>query len=715
MRAFDYILSYGNSTLNLHFFFNTERELLTSWDPSGDPYHVSVKCTGGNGTTYTTDSTAHSWSFNHSIFTATATPNNSTNVYGCYFTQDTRQSFPFHIGIDPNSEGGAGFIQIPSKGCTVGNYDYLPPNEYVYTYDGQSHSGSFNTTQGLLSWEMFVKEILNKVTTGVGVDYSEGDFDIFVDTNIPIFDTYQHFRAYIDDGSTEGLLNGYAAPSEDEIGKYYINNLVSNNGNISDILNNYYYKFDGVNNCLGFASDDGVHATLYSFYGGPSTIWKSEDKGQSYDEVGSFPTSYYMRADLSVPAYVLTFNTNIPTFVSDDTDSGIDKLNSFISGNPAPSGRTYTGDDAWNRSSLDGVDIVGKIGDIVDQTINGVSSIAFTHGVQMFDLTATQKATFLRDILSEAEMEDVLAGTKLFGANQMNALQSLRYMPIDADEVCSVQSASSCQIGSYTYNFSSAVSQILQNNKMINMGEQFFASPYEDGDFRNLEPWCKLYVILPYAGTHALQISKYINKRVGIKLAVDITTGACEYHLYANGCEMDTFQGMMGSEIPLTANDKASQVSAIRNGILTAVDGIGQIEQNISGAATAATGIGSPNTGGMGGGPTGSTRSAIHGAATMLESAQSFINAPISTKGASTGNLGDFGVTSPYFVFAWANSITPANEINLVGKPSNQGDKVGRFAGYLKCSAFRLANGFTGTTAEAEEIVAQMLEGIYIS
>ena len=90
-----------------------------------------------------------------------------------------------------------------------------------------------------------------------------------------------------------------------------------------------------------------------------------------------------------------------------------------------------------------------------------------------------------------------------------------------------------------------------------------------------------------------------------------------------------------------------------------------------------------------------------------------FIDAPIQTKGASIGNLGDFGINSIYFIFAWANSIAPKNELNLVGKPSNQGGSVNSFAGFLKCSAFNLADGFAGTQTEAEEISAIMANGVY--
>ena len=215
-----------------------------------------------------------------------------------------------------------------------------------------------------------------------------------------------------------------------------------------------------------------------------------------------------------------------------------------------------------------------------------------------------------------------------------------------------------------------------------------------------------MYLALPYAGVHQLAISKYINKRVQIKLAVDITTGACEYHVYANNVEMDSFIGSMGTQIPLTAEDNARQVSGLQNGIIQTVSGLAQI--GLSAGATVASG-GTLTPVAIAGG--------VSGVNTMAQGLQNmqkeFIDAPIQTKGASVGNLGDFGINSIYFIFAWANSITPKNELNLVGKPSNQGGAVNSFAGFLKCSAFNLADGFAGTQTEAEEISAIMANGVY--
>lgn len=701
--------TYEQTSYTINLTFNDKRELMTEYKRLGQDYYImNVTLDSAYGT------------YNQISFDGTASLSISApsvdygdariiKVYGAYLRDNVTGELPpypyFGITSQQDSHVGGGsqpFENYEFQGATYAN------NKIVFNYtDIGTVTDTFWSGVGNTLWNV-IEHLIGRCArfnqyAGVAGHIT---MDLTIDTNVPFFDTYEHMHAYATTGATDGLLNGYVAPSVESFGRYYIDNLVSNNGNISDILYDYYYKFDGDEKCLGFSSDDGIHATLHSFKGGPTTIWKSENRGDTYDEVNNYPTSYYIATDLTVPAYKMVFNTNIPVFVSDENDSGFDKLKSFVTGDETSSGRKYTGDDAWNRSQLD-ESVNGKIGELVNQTENGTSSIVYGDGVQMFALSATQKGAFLRQILSGDVMDALADATKLFGAGAISALQSLRYMPIDAADVCTLSTANSCQIGSYTHTFSSAVDRIQRNDKMINCGTEWFRSPYNKGDVRNLEPWCKMYVALPYAGVHQLAISKYIDKQINIKLAVDVTTGACEYHIFASGLEMDSFTGSMGVQIPLTAEDNARQVASLQNGVIQTLSGLAQI--GVSATAAAASG-GTLTPVAIAGG--------LNGVNTMAQGLQNtqkeFIDAPIATKGASIGNLGDFGINHIYFIFAWANSIVPANELNLVGKPSNQGGTVSSFAGFLQCSAFNISDGFNGTQDELNEISEIMSNGVYI-
>jgi adenosylcobinamide amidohydrolase len=256
---------------------------------------------------------------------------------------------------------------------------------------------------------------------------------------------------------------------------------------------------------------------------------------------------------------------------------------------------------------------------------------------------------------------------------------------------------------------------------MINCGSAQFDAPYDD--FRDYEPFCKLGVLLPYIGFKELLISKYINKTVSLKYAVDVTTGACTAYLYANGVIMDSFDGTMGVQRPITAVNQQEQVSAVINGILgTATQAAKTIGTAGTTAVAGATLAGAssvaeaaPQAAKFAGGQSQIGGGAINTILSGYSTLQAAIDSPISTRGAYSGVLGEFGNQYPYFIFAWLKTSKPANEIETIGLPSNAGGAVGSFGGFLQCAAFNLANGFSGTDTEAEEIYSIMRSGVYVS
>lgn len=92
---------------------------------------------------------------------------------------------------------------------------------------------------------------------------------------------------------------------------------------------------------------------------------------------------------------------------------------------------------------------------------------------------------------------------------------------------------------------------------------------------------------------------------------------------------------------------------------------------------------------------------------------QAAMDAPISTRGALSGMLSLFDTMIPTFIAARLKTIEPANEVEIVGKPSATGGLVSSFSGYLKTSAFNMSN-FPGTLEEAQEIQRMFSGGVYI-
>lgn len=536
-------------------------------------------------------------------------------------------------------------------------------------------------------------------------------FDIFKDINSA--------RDYYRDGITDGLLNDDNVVSK--CFEYFIKNTVYKNGKLY-YYRDYKFKTDSQTDphCMALIRNDSVGYD-HILNGQNSSHIKQilsrgrSDRANEYAPTSSAPTEYlrYSQETAGGNEYTVSYwRTNIHCF--DNQSDADDYINT---GNTENS----TNNKEVNRANDTIVD--GHIGEVVSQTDNGSSGISFAYGGQIYALNSVNLASFFTNVLfsTDTSIKDaILEGTQLFGANQINAINGVMYLPIsNISDIASVSPTDKCFIG--TYQAPITANRVVANDKMINCGSAPFNETY--GDFRDYEPFCKLGVLLPYIGFKELSISKYINKTVSLKYAVDVTTGACTAYLYANGVIMDSFDGTMGVQRPITAVNQQEQVSAVINGILgtttQAAKTIGTAGTTAAAGATLAgassVAEAAPQAAKFAGGQSQIGGGAINTILSGYSTLQAAIDSPISTRGAYSGVLGEFGNQYPYFIFAWLKTSKPANEIETIGLPSNAGGAVGSFGGFLQCAAFNLANGFGGTDTEAEEIYSIMRSGVYVS
>lgn len=534
-------------------------------------------------------------------------------------------------------------------------------------------------------------------------------------------------------GNTQGVsCEYYLLPQvydhviEESDNDYFIYNIISNSTSISDAEHKYFYKYKVAGKIALYEkpNERGYDLILKGVNNIDQILYSTSAEGD-YNEVSDTATQFLRKSQVWSNGdkwYPLTFRTNIPIFAADDNHTAEENAQRFIDGD-------ITEEDAVNYDQLkqeENWKVDGQIGDKITGTTTGVSDLSFTSGVQVYALTNLQKASFFNKIFDTTvtPIEDLLEGTQLFGANEIGAIQGLHYVPFDASEVCTMGSSRYINIGSYRVDMGADIATCLKNNKYISCGSAVFNRTY--GDYRDYEPYCQLYIALPYAGTHKLQLSKYLDKSISVHYCVDITTGALMVRVFADGVLMDTFDGQCASHLPITAVDHAQQTNAVLTGLIntagSTIDTVGSVAGVAANAATiGANAMSSQTSGAIGniigaagniaGGMPAVISPIINGYATM----QHEMSAPVTTRGGYSGNLGNFGLTHPTFIFAWLNTVVPENEISLVGKPSNKGGNVGSFAGFLQCAAFTLADGFNGTDTECAEIYDIMSKGIYVS
>lgn len=536
-------------------------------------------------------------------------------------------------------------------------------------------------------------------------------------TNIPVFDTYAHAVAYLKDNTiTDGLLNGSTTPPDPEQDfindqKYYkIKNLYASGGGsswtpVKSI--NYRIKPIGGKICLYYHEPtlaEPYEWVLYNYSG--YTFYSS--MGVVYDDDDDFSLTenidrHYLENSVKFGnnSYrVNIFDTDVPKWQSQqDADDYINGLKDITEA------LNYDYIARTNQEIL-GPDI--GLADVGND--NGTNGMVYSYGSRMYVMSSSHLAGFFADVFNTANINDILDGTKLFGTNQINAISGINYFPCAISEFCTVVSPGATpHVGTWVCPTATSNGYITQNNKLIDCGGDFLKPIYND--FRDLEPYQQLWVTLPFCGTHQLQITKYLNKFISFKYSIDAVTGACSCHVYADGIELDTFDGVCASQRPITAIDQTTYLSnvigSVNSALTSGVSAISSGAQAIGGAVTGnALSVVSGAAGMVGAGASG-----VMGAYNVLQAVD---NPPMTTRGGSSGCLGFFGCTQIHLHFYQKKSVKPVHALMLCGAPSNVSGTVSTFAGFLKCSTFKMSDGFTGTNDELNEIMQLMKNGIYV-
>lgn len=578
-----------------------------------------------------------------------------------------------------------------------------------------------------------------------------------ISTNIPIFDTEAHCRAYLDDetGETdEGIINPVLPDYEEEYlldQKYYfIHNSFTHyyHGTTTKYWRNYRFKpgYDSKIRLYRTRPSTASYYTMVLIVPGGMTRFKAPEgdynKNSFEVDEGTLQTHYceysfqISRVNPRDEMVVTSpLKTNIPIFGSYEDAT------------------KYANDELSIEDALNYSDILAyenelpqpDFGDEDAETETGINGQTYMAGSSVYVLSRSEMIAFFTEIFKIQDPSFINAfkdGNLLFGDNQANAIIGCQYFPFDAADVCSLESSSgSIWVGGWESQ-SSTGKKVNMNDKVLTIGEFFFNDMYKD--FRDYEPYTNLYVQLPYCGTYQLSIQKYLNKMVKIAYAVDIFTGACTALIYANNILLDSMDGMIGSQRPVTGRTAANILQAVTRGSASVAAGAaagikaagvagelagtaGAIGSSlpafganvgggamIGGAHIAAGGaaIGAAGAGSIGLAAGGIA--AVAGVDMMYKAKNAYADPPMASRGQYSGNLGMFANQKVHFIVAIRHNYRPENELNIIGYPSGRSGLIGSFSGFLKSSCVYLADGFIGSVQERNEILEMIAKGIYV-
>lgn len=628
---------------------------------------------------------------------------------------------------------------------------YIKVHHYVYT---DPDTGYEHTVYG----DEEIREINMGNLFYLFLQSRISNMKVELTTDLPIFATDADFAAWVEDPTNPEtlalMLNREGVdPKEQYIldqKYYYLHNIFEHNyhGTKSSAWYNYRWKpgYDNKIRLYRVTPTDSRYYTMVltvpsglTRFKGPKGEYNDDDAFEvDEDDLQTHFQEYSYTISRVAPRDEVTvtdFDTNIPIWGS------------------AEDATKYANDELSIEDALNYADILAyeqqlpepDFGDIDIETETGVNGQTYAAGSAIYVLTRQEMIKFFTEIFKIQDPSFINAfkdGNLLFGDNQANAIIGCQYFPFDASLVCSLESSSgSIWVGGWESQNATG-KKVNFNDKVITIGEFFLPDMFKD--VRDYEPYTNIYVQLPYCGTYQLSVQKYINKTVKICYAVDIFTGACSALIYANNILMDSMDGMIGSQRPVTGRTAANMLQAITKGSASVAAGAaGGIKAagiagelagtagaiggalpafgaNVGGGAmfgaahVAAGGaaLGAVGAGALGVGAAGVA--AVAGVDMMYKAKNAYADPPMATRGQYGGSLGMFANQKVHFIVAIRHNYRPENELDVIGYPSGRSGKIGQFSGFLKSSCVYLADGFIGSVQERNEILEMIAKGIYI-
>lgn len=553
-------------------------------------------------------------------------------------------------------------------------------------------------------------------------------------TNIPIFDTSEHADQYYNAVSDEvafQLLKDYAinyksAINVDDTTKdYYIYNrfesaevvrgIVTPTSNIIHQANERIL-YNGTDICL-YRND--TNKFLLSLKTGNKLVG-SIFSATSIEEISSAPyyefsldtllysSPFYSQYDskFEVLEYegnlALGLSTNIPIW--DSEQDAQDYIDGLLDITQAPNWDKISSNDIWKdytNNKTGETETATEMGQSYVQNFFSQLYLCATGGVN-------QIASSLYDVgvgTVSGLWDEIKEGVAMYGDDPMQSVQGLMFFPLDLSTVYSnVLDQNYVYFGGYKLDLDTTVKKVIFPNGFKSLGTINIVRTFHD--WRDFEPYTKLYVYLPYVGTFQLQLSRYYGKSTEIRYYFDLRTGSCLVALLANGLLTDYFNGQLGVQLPITLTDKSNYANSQINTLLKGAGSIGSVLKDVSSGISAGMSI--PVTGAFG-----ALQAGISVTKTVYDLTQNNKSDYNKTSGGSTSMLNEFLPQYAYFIFEIQQTLDSENVQSLIGFPSNKSGNVGEFSGYLEVETVNLKCG-VATDNEKRKIEQALRTGIII-
>lgn len=527
----------------------------------------------------------------------------------------------------------------------------------------------------------------------VSPSYSIINVDDTYKSNVWIFNSESALDNFLTTGDyTEALnYNSESKPTEEDLTDeftWYMNCDISRGSNLNNISSyeSNYIRFTALNSIskrpiVGYIveNDNGYNVRLKIKNSNAITkVEESFNGGASYSEVSvsSFSNpkwGYNKTKPIKLGAYYYDYNnrTNIPIFGSEgDADRFLDNEIDYDSAINEPIGENPESNigDKKDSSSLNELYLPIALSKTIVLNYSALSEVG-------------------RTLYDEQAIDEILDGLKLMGETPLNFICDLFALPFNPLPFTTNSVNNTMFYGLYSVTMANSFHEVIASDKILTM----FSVPIT-GNFKDWRDYMQnYYLYLPYVGITALDIDKYMYKKMTCKVQCDVRTGSIKYYLFANNVMVDTFEGSVRVSMPIIGtNNFASTMSKI--------GAVSNVVESFANVGSVAPGKAEINTGAI--------ASGITNIATLTAASPKHCSGNFSSQTAIMDELSAYLIIDAQEII-YSNDIVTAYNI-----PDNRYGKIGSCRGYMQAENIKLVT--SATDSEHDEIMSLIRSGIII-
>ncbi len=325
-----------------------------------------------------------------------------------------------------------------------------------------------------------------------------------------------------------------------------------------------------------------------------------------------------------------------------------------------------------------------------------------------------------------------------FTNNPLDCVVSLKYFPFKLSKIATFANTT-IKLGN---NDTGITSEFMAGLVVpYPFGETYI--PQYFGDFRDIEPYTTLDLVVPFCGSVRLSPSIFCGHTLRLKMAIDLFTGACCCYIFRDNLIVDSISGNCSIDLPVSGIQAADLNNAIMNAMSSSMLQKISSQQNIKQGALTGAGLAGDlalsflGVGGKGGksfNTKGLVSSAFSGVSSL---ASSYYNAQIDGIATGRAQYELENIQTPFNIIGSASAACslmqemnarliihrPKMDSNYTNDPTSFGNVNGyatltsgtlsSFTGLTVCAAVDVS-GLTASNEEINMIKKALLQGVRI-